>query len=184
MVAVVQLIGCTYVPPSDPAAADCTFDDINRALQGQTVHVQLASGGELHAENVHVAPFSTTLTVVSHGDPFGRPPPSPTRRDMTLDSSAIRTLTISGTERGSTAARGFRNGFLIGVAAGALLGATTYEPGLLMPSSRLEFAAILGGVGGVVFGGAGLALGAIAGTDEVYDLSTRAPDGSVVPRRR
>jgi hypothetical protein len=183
LVAITQLIGCAHVRSASPTPFECTFEDVNRALQGQDVHVELSGSRELYAGNVRVAPRETTLTLLFRKDSQGWVPLSTAGRDTTLRSSEIQTLTITGLRRGSTAARGFRNGFLVGAAAGALLGLTTYEPGLMMPSSSLGFAAILGGIGGVVFGAAGFVLGAIAGTDEVYDLSKRASDGSVIPRR-
>jgi hypothetical protein len=142
--------------------------------------VQLAGGADFYAENVRVTPSSATLTISSRGGQSAWSPYSPTRRDTTLDTSAIRRLTVSGRERGATAARGFRNGLLIGVSVGVLVSLASYAPGVY---SREATTIVLGGIGGVVFGAAGLALGAMAGTDEAYGFTTPAPNEPLRPRR-
>jgi len=178
----VQLCGCTRVHPAEPATADCTFEDVNQALHGRTVRVQLASGDDFYAENVRVTPSATTLTVLFHGDPMKWPPPSPARRDTTLETSAIRRLTVPGTHGGSNAGRGLRYGLLIGAAVGALVGAAAYQPGTGDPS-REALAVTMGVIGSLACGVVGFALGSIAGTDEVYDFVGTGPGAPVRPQR-
>ena len=154
------LSGCAHVHRIDPVASEPQLDDLNRALQGQRVSVELvgsvrepnavfSSGWGLLAEMVHVAADSTSLTLLRGA-----------KRDTTLSTSAISSITITHRLRGGL--YGLGAGFAVGGAIGGIM------------VWRVEGAeyALLGIVAlGVLGSVAGLIYGTIAGANDVYDFA-------------
>jgi len=182
---VIALSGCAYVHRIDPVASGTDLEDLNRALSGRRVSVELMGsvanrhGATLHAESVLVAADSTSMTLLrepSDIEALWGEPSYGVRRDTTLSTSAIHRLSI--TRPGPGVVRGLRRGFLIGATVGAVVGAVSFKGPDLILDSRAVSAGFGAAILGVTGAGVGSIVGAIVGGPEVYDFAVTPPDSS------
>ncbi len=163
------VVGCSHVQHIDPTASEDHIAEVNQRVRGRTVTVQLVDLTEFKARDVVVAADSTRMVLLA-----------PTRRSTTLSNSSIRTLAV--TNRADGALRGLGMGFLVGAAAGAVIGAATVDDNYAAPGDPMSTSesvgtgiALLGTLGAV----SGLVLGAVFGEREVYrftELGIVTPD--------
>ena len=184
------LSGCAPVHRINPVVSEREREDLNRTLQGRRVSVELAGsmshepGVKLRAESVCVAADSTSMTLLREpaditaliGEPAYR-----VRRDTTLSTCAIRTVSFRSSWPGAT--QGLLRGFLTGAAAGAVLGVATFRGADLITGSRIEAAGLGAAVVGLAGAGVGLIGGLIRGGTEVYEFAETRPDSSVSSSR-
>jgi hypothetical protein len=179
VVAVASILsGCAHVHRIDPVASGPELDELNRALQGKRISVELVSkvshglGVKLNAESVRVAADSTSLTLLrepSDVEALWGKPGYGVKRDTTLSTSAISRMTITNRLRG--ALDGALIGLGIGGTGGALWGAATGESPDLGPPSASKGAAFNGVLFGVLGLVVGLVRGVVVGSSDVYDFT-------------
>ncbi len=185
------LSGCAHVQRIDPVASGPELDDLNRALQGQRVSVELVSkvphrlGVTLSAESVRVAADSTFLILLcepSDASALWGEPSYGVKRDTTLSTSAISRVTATSRLRG--ALEGALVGLGIGGAGGALWGAATGQSPDLGPPSAGKGAAFNGVFFGVLGLIVGLVYGVVVGSKDVYDFTEGPAESSQRGTRR
>ena len=175
----VMVAGCAHVHPCDPAAPGVDLDDVNTALADRPVRVSLVDGTTLLAHSVVIGVDSTSLI------PTRQPrslPPGRAAIGTSLRTSEIATITV--TRHGRGALEGTLLGLGIGAGFGFILGVSTGgdEEGPY-PLSAVEVGLLGAYICGVLAAGAGLLLGVVNGSKDVYDL-TEAPRERPAPQRR
>ena len=169
------LSGCAHVHRIDPVASTPQRESLNLALQGRRVSMELVSteqrpfGATLRAERVRVAADSTSLTLLRGA-----------KRDSTLSTSAISSITITSRLRG--ALHGLGLGFAVGATIGAVIGVGEAGEGNdFSTGESVGFGVV---VLGILGSAPGLVIGAIVGAREVYDFAFTGTEAKMPARQQ